>query len=231
MALEGTLYDMPLSDLLHVCGLGAKSGVLRLHANQQHGTMFFWQGTLLDAMIVCSHEHKPTACSDEAVLTMLTWKDAAFIFEHNPATEQFPRRMVHDREWLVLEGLRRGSVPVSVGEMTLDTQFQLATPALHGDHDIHLDILHWRILNMFASPNTIRAACVTTGIAPEKAITLATELAAIGMIEPVRARAVRPRPRAAERNAPRAGLSGSQQRTGPARRKLVDAIMQRIQTL
>lgn len=186
MALEGTLQDMSLSDIFQVFRMGPKSGVLLLHKEPDRGVIYVAEGRLIDAFIVRGAERSIVSTGDEAVLQMLGWDDANFIFRHEIATDRRPVRIQHDTEWLILEGMRRRADPLRsmpYHTITLDTELQLAALPSSAESGVSLDVDQWRVLSQVASGQNLRAICHATGIKPEKVVRIAAELLAIGLVE------------------------------------------------
>jgi hypothetical protein len=186
MALEGTLQDMSLSDLFQVFRMGPKSGVLLLNREEDRGVIYVSEGRLIDAFIVQGTQRNVSATADEAVLQMLGWDNADFVFRHEIATDQRPVRIEHDEEWLVLEGMRRRADPVRAmpyHSITLDTELQLAALPSSAESGVSLDVDQWRVLSQVASSQNLSAICDATGIPPDKTIRIVAELLSIGLVE------------------------------------------------
>lgn len=248
MALEGTLQDMSLSDLFQVFRMGPKTGILLLASTSDRGLIYVAQGRLIDAAIVRSPLRSVIAAQDEAVLQMLTWEEATFIFRHDEAVNQRTVRMKHDSEWLVMEGMRRRSDPSRVlpyHRIDLETRLQLSPIPSSAESGVSLDVTQWRILSQVTNCVNLRAICEITGIDAAMAIRTVTELLAIGLVEIVPPAPPRPEPRAARnaRQSPRldpalVGVGGesddglaSAEQSPPVGRNLIDAIMRRIRGL
>ncbi len=186
MALEGSLQDMSLSDLFQVFRMGPKSGVLVINKEDDRGVIYVSEGRLIDAFIVRGPKRSVVATSDEAVLQMLGWEDAEFVFRHEIATDQRPVRIEHDEEWLVLEGMRRRADPVRsmpYHSITLETELQLAALPSSAESGVSLDVDQWRVLSQVASSLNLKAICDATGIESDKAIRIVAELLSIGLVE------------------------------------------------
>ena len=52
MALEGSLHDLSLIDLLQIIQIGLKTGVLWLNGGAGHGVVYVRAGSLIDAVLV-----------------------------------------------------------------------------------------------------------------------------------------------------------------------------------
>lgn len=251
MALEGTLQDMALGDLFQVFRMGPKTGVLLLSQEGTRGVIYVASGQLVDAALARGAERSVVAAQDEAVIQMLLWDDAAFTFRHDPAVAQRPVRMLHDAEWLVLEGMKRRDDPTQAlpyHRITLDTQLQLSPLPSSAESGVSLDVNQWRILSQVASCPNLRRIGEATGIPPERLTRIVAELLAIGLVEVVPP--ARPEPRPRERRDAVVALSAAGQmhpalvgvgvgdlggtgemRPQPVGRSLLDAVMRRVRGL
>ncbi len=198
MALEGTLRDMSLGDLFQVFRMGPKTGVLLLAHEGERGVIYVASGQLVDAALARGAERSVVAAQDEAVILMLLWDDAAFTFRHDPAIAQRPVRMLHDAEWLVLEGMKRRDDPTQAlpyHRITLDTQLQLSPLPSSAESGVSLDVNQWRILSQVASCPNLRTIGNATGMPPDRLTRIVAELLAIGLVEVVPPPRPEPRPR------------------------------------
>jgi hypothetical protein len=196
MALEGTLQDMSLGDLFQVFRMGPKTGVLLLVAEDQRGIIYVASGRLIDAALVRSTDRAVIAAHEEAVLQMLVWEDASFVFRHDPAVAERPVRVIHDAEWLVMEGMRRRDDPTRAmpyHRLTLETKLQLSPLPSSAESGVSLDVNQWRILSQISSSPNLRTICDASGIPPAQVMRTVAELMAIGLIEVVTPPAAPPR--------------------------------------
>lgn len=251
MALEGTLQDMSLSDLFQVFRMGPKTGVLLLIAGPERGVIYVADGRPIDAALVRGAERTVTAAHEEAIIQMLLWEDASFVFRHDPAVATRAVRITHDAEWIVMEGMRRRDDPTRAlpyHKLTLDTQLQLSPLPSSAESGVSLDVNQWRILSQVSSCPNLRTICDATGIAPAQAIRIVAELMAIGLVEVVvpppapRLRPPTPRPDPVTAVSPAGrlepalagvaatGLSNADERPQVGS-GLLDAIMRRIRGL
>jgi hypothetical protein len=188
MALEGTLQDMSMSDLFQVFRLGPKSGVLLLENDNERGVIYVDRGQLIDAFVVRGPERTVVSTSDEAVLYILDWDDANFVFRHDLSAAGRPVQIQHDSEWLVMESMRRRSDPfraLPYHQITLDTQLQLSPLPTNAESNVSLDVDQWRILSHAANNQNLRTICDITGIEHDKARRIVAELLSIGLVEVV----------------------------------------------
>jgi Domain of unknown function (DUF4388) len=186
MTLEGNLQDMSLADLIQVFRMGPKTGVLLLGGGLERGVIYVSAGRLIDAVLVRGPERQVLATGEEAVLQLLQWEDATFTFRHDLAAGERSVRIVHDSEWLVLEGMRRRTNPLRVLPhqcITPDTQLELTSLPGSAETGVNLNLDQWRILSQVSVYQNVRAICEKTDMAPEQAIRMVTELVAIGLVE------------------------------------------------
>lgn len=239
MALEGSLQDMSLVDLFQVFRMGPKTGVLLLVGGLERGVIYVAEGRLVDAAVVRGTERKVMAAADEAVLQLLQWENATFTFRADHTITQRPVRIVQDHETLIVEGLRRRSTFFSSDghqHLSLDTHIELASLSSSAENGLHLDLDQWRLLSQVSTSRSLREVSEMTGIAPNQALRIASELLAIGLIDI----SAIPRPVAPRRSAqlpsiiqPTAGnqLIPSEPQPSADNRGLLKAIMRRIRGL
>jgi hypothetical protein len=246
MALEGSLRDMSLVDLIRIFRMGSKTGVLKLVGGAERGVVYVSEGSLVDAVLVRGPERQMIATAEDAVICLLQWEDATFTFQHDLSVHQRPARIIHDGEWLVLEGLRRRAHPLQAPatrpRITLDTRLQLAALPGGAESGVNLDLDQWRILSQVAVSENVRDICAKTGMEPELAIRTLSELVAIGFIEiahaspPSAPLLALPAPlHSQQRLPPRSSSDAAPAATNAARptlkRRLLNAIVRRIREL
>ncbi len=186
MALEGTLQDMSLSDLIQVFRMGPKSGVLLIVYADERGVIYVAHGTMIDAVIVQTSNRAIHATGEEAVIQMLTWDNGSFVFSANPSVFERPVRIVRDGEELILEGLRRRKDPAQAlpyHTITLDTRLQLSPLPNKPENGVSLDVNQWRVLSQVASDKDLREICAVTCLGSETVIRTVAELLSLGLVE------------------------------------------------
>lgn len=244
MALEGSFEDMSLADLFQVFRMGSKTGVLLLYNRRERGVIYVAQGGLVDAFVVTGSERQVLATRDEAVLYMLGWASACFIFRHDPAVAARAPRITHDAEWLVLESMRRHNNPqhtIPQYTLTLDTRIQLAPMPGNTESHVSLDVDQWRILSHAANSATVREICADTKMPEVQVIRLVSELLAVGLIDVTTNRvqppARPPKPAHDPANAPihlqpaASASAAPPDAAPPIKRSLLSAILRRVSEL
>lgn len=184
MPLEGSLTDMSLADLFLIFRSGLKTGALLLWRDTDRLLISVRDGRLIDAVLVASADRRVIAIDEEAIIQALQWEQAEFRFHHDLVAGTRPTRITRDSAWLILEALRRGAARrLPYGPISLDTRLDLSTQPLDSDNAIPLDLNHWRILNQVAVCGSLRAVCSESGIAPEQAVLIVSELVALGLVD------------------------------------------------
>jgi len=243
MALEGSLQDMPLVDLIQVFRMGPKTGILLLVGGPERGVIYVAEGRMIDAAVVRGPERQIIAAGEEAVLYLLQWEDATFSFRADAAVARRPVRITQDHEPLVLEGLRRRTAPLHTQphlSITLDTRVELAALSTSAESGVHLDLDQWRMLSQVSASSNLREVSEKTGISPERTLRIASELVAIGLLDvtiqplpvPIQRPSIRPaqHPTSVARN-PAAHPVSAQPQIQTDGRGLLNAIMRRIRGL
>jgi hypothetical protein len=241
MALEGSLQDMSLVDLIHIFRIGSKTGVLLLVNGGERGVVYVSQGRLVDAVLVRGAERSVLAKDEEAVIQLLQWEAASFVFRHDPSVAARAARIVHDGEWLIMEGMRRRENPLRAlphQQITLDSRLELASLPSSAESGVKLDLDQWRILSQVAISQNVREICEKTDMAPDVAIRTVTELVAIGLVEVTPLPAPPPRPRREPARAAQLQPAGGGLAAFPALadvaapgRGLLQAIIRRVRSL
>jgi hypothetical protein len=188
MALEGSLHDLSLIDLLQTFRIGLKTGVLWLIGGAEQGVVYVRAGCLIDAVLVRGPARQVIATADDAVLRLLQWEDARFTFQTDSKVNRRPVRVVHDHEWLMREGRRRRERALQAASeqvIALDTCFVLARQPGGAAGAFKIDLEQWRMLSQVAVSPSAREICARTGVEPDQALASLAQLLAIGLIEVV----------------------------------------------
>jgi hypothetical protein len=185
MALEGSLRDLSLLDLIQLFQNGRKTGVLSLEHGVEQGEVYVRAGCLIDAALLVGPARQVLATADDAMIRLLQWEDAEFAFQPDPTLARRPARMVHDHAWLILEAgrLRERSLELPPGQaISLDTCFTLSSaPGATGA--FRLDLVQWRMLSQVAVSTSARDICSRGGVEPAQALARLAHLLALGLIE------------------------------------------------
>jgi len=102
MALEGTLKDFPLPDIIQLLSLSRKTGAVEIVGSDGFGTgkLYFHQGKVVSAAL----EDLPAA---DAAYAFFTFPGGNFRFYENelPGAQATP--ITISNEFLIMEGIRR----------------------------------------------------------------------------------------------------------------------------
>jgi hypothetical protein len=186
MALEGSLHDLSLVDLIQIVQIGLKTGVLWLNGGAEHGVVYVRAGGLIDAVLVRGPTRQVIATADDAMIRLLQWEDATFTFQPDSKVDRHPARMIHDPEWLVQQALRRreGLLPAQSNQaIALDTCFALSSQPGGANGALKIDLEQWHILGQVAVSPSAREICAKTGLTADRALARLAQLLAIGLIE------------------------------------------------
>jgi len=177
MALEGTLEDMPFADLFDVFRAGRRSGRLLVSREEERGLIFVGSGQLVDAVLVSNLEGENTVYAEDAVIRILSWSEATFVFEHDPTVNQRPRRIERDSAWF-FTALAQVPRPA----ITLRSRLRPLMP----DHDatgpFTLSVDEWRLLSALWEQPSLSMACVELELDSHQVLPLAQSLIDRGLL-------------------------------------------------
>ena len=185
MALEGSLHDLSLVDLIQIFRIGMKTGVLMMVGGSERGVVYVRDGRLIDAVLVRGPQRQVIATADDAVIRLLEWENATFTFQPDPKAQRRQARMAHDGEWLVERTRRRERACPVPGHVQITPETRLALSRHPGGLGgaIDLDLEQWRLLSQVALGQSVRELCARSGVELDLAIGRLTELVAIGLVE------------------------------------------------
>jgi hypothetical protein len=185
MALEGNLQDMSLTDLFQVFRMGNKAGVLLLVHGREQGLIYVRNGELIDAVLLRGSDRQIVAHADEAVIRILQWQNADFVFRHTVSVDERPVRIKHGSDWMVLESIRRNGdafemypgEQISAESHIVLTAAPLSSAVKHG-----LDPEQWRILGLIPECQNVRELSERIGLSVDRTIQHVRVLFAIGLV-------------------------------------------------
>ncbi len=182
MALEGTLNDFPLPDIIQLLSLSRKTGSVEIVGTDGFGTgkLFFQQGRVVSASL---RDLSPL----EAAFEFFTFPNGTFRFlENDPPPGNGPAITVSN-ESLIIDGIRRADEWDQVrGRVeSLDMVLGLVTDPVAGSGDINLKPDEWRVLTMINGRETIRQIARKTEFGDFKTARIIYQLLDSGLIEPL----------------------------------------------
>lgn len=197
MALEGSLQDMSMIDLFQVFQMGPKTGILVLERGTERGVVYVANGALNDAILIRRNEHEVIAIAEKAVLQLLQWDDASFVFTHNPAVHDHTARITHDIDWFIAESERlqkevQQTPQETSNPITLQSQFRLKSHPGMIDSKVHLTLEQWRVLSHVAIDQSLETICYAMGLSVDKILQAVRELVDLGLLEMVSQSASKP---------------------------------------
>ncbi len=186
MALEGTLNDMPLIDLMHVFQSGRKTGRLLLSQSPYKAMLWFLDGAIINAVVLAQSTNAPIHAGEEAVFTLLHWEDGVFKFLHPQPPESYQIHITHSTDWLIIEGLRRheqqSRLP-ACPRITGSTALRLV-PRLAGEEtQISLTLDDWRVLSQLVLETTVDEVVGAIGLSFDQTIGIINRLLALNLVE------------------------------------------------
>lgn len=242
MALEGSLQDMSLIDLFQIFRMSSKTGTLLLDEKNRCGVIYVIAGRLIDAIVVRKLDRRVITVADDAVLHLLCWEDATFVFRHDLDTSEHRTRIIRDSEQLVIESVQRREQAGQVSayqQVTLDSHLALNAAPGGVESSITFSLDQWRILSLISDYDTLRELCFHSSITAEQGLGLASQLVAIGVLDivsPLQAKYTR-NPVSAACQQKTQGLRGTTQHLVAAasrstlQRPLLQAVMRRVRSL
>ncbi len=106
-ALEGTLHDMSVVNLIQVFTISKRDGILVLMMAGVKGVLFLEDGQIIHAAIMLTLTNEVLSQGDSAFYAMLRWHEARFWFSGTPVLAHPARTVTADSSYLLMEGLRR----------------------------------------------------------------------------------------------------------------------------
>jgi hypothetical protein len=156
MPLEGTLTDMPMRDLSQVLRDMHQTGVLSLTTRNEHADIYIADGELRDAIVMFQGDQRVLAVGEAAVRYIARWGAASFVFRHDLAARDQPRRLGAGAHALLCKTTR----------IEANSRVVLGTP-LRGDDSVRLSRLEWRVICQIGSGTTVADLAAQVAISAE----------------------------------------------------------------
>lgn len=244
MSLKGNLIDMSLVDIIQVFDTAKKTGVLLLHSNPLRGVIFSHEGRLIDAAIVDGPTQRVVTVGEDAVVQMLQWDEANFVFRPNASVEERAVRISRNNDWLLLAGLRQRVDPLAALPhqlITPDSWIAVRDLPEDSTKSVLLNMRQWQVFTEISSSGKMCDLCDTLAMEFRDVARVVAELMAIGLVETSQAPmpAARPAPKPIEQRRPqrirlddfdvipRSAISA----IGVSSSKLLDTVIHRIEEL
>ncbi|MDQ2810274.1 MAG: DUF4388 domain-containing protein, partial [Chloroflexota bacterium] len=182
MALEGTLKDFPLPDIIQLLSLSRKTGAVEIVGTDGFGTgrLYFHQGKVVSAAL-------DDLLAPDAAFAFFTFPGGSFRFNENemPADQAAP--ITISNEFLIIEGIRRADEWEKLRERvpSLDLILGLVADPVAGNRDINLKPDEWRVLTMINGRDSVRTIARRTTFGDFKTARIVYHLLLSGLIEPL----------------------------------------------
>lgn len=183
MALEGSLSDMSLIDLLQVFWSSRRTGRLLLTGTSQRAMLWFLDGRTVNAAIVDA-SNAPVARGEEAVFDLLQWEDASFKFLACAPGDRYATVINRSTDWLILEGLRRRDQQTAppIARLELQSRLELVPKLDTHEESVSLSLEEWRILSQLTETTTVEQLAATTGYPTAQTLMIVGRLVALGVL-------------------------------------------------
>jgi hypothetical protein len=182
MALEGTLKDFPLPDIIQLLSLSRKTGAVEIMGSDGFGSgrLYFHQGKVVSAAL---EDMAPL----DAAYSFFTFPGGNFRFYENelPASDAQP--ITISNEFLIMEGIRRADEWQKLRDRvpSLDMVLGLVADPVAGNRDINLKPDEWRVLTMINGRDSVRQIARRTSFGDFKTARIIYHLLSAGLIEPL----------------------------------------------
>ena len=191
-ALQGSLRELALADVLQLLDLGGRTGILRLHhlPDDLHGAILFADGKVRGAAVaraVADAEQRAASSTggavQEAVLLTLGWRHGEFSFvvlDRAPVAATAPALGV---DALLMEAARRADEWAQVADViaTPDVVLALADGEEGGDM-LELGPAAWALLAEIDGERTVRRIAAASGTEPVAVARNARTLVRAGLV-------------------------------------------------
>ena len=180
MALEGTLSDFSLADIIQLISLGRKTGEVVIDAgNNGDGSIFFRGGRIVTARL----SDMPAF---DAIYTFFTFDDGTFRFVEGtePPGDVTPLNV--SNESIIMEGTRRADEWQRLRERisSLDLVVGLMSdPMASGREEINLRPDEWKVLTLVNGQQDIRAIARRSGFGDFKTAKIIYNLMLAGLVQ------------------------------------------------
>ena len=182
MALEGTLKDFPLPDIIQLLSLSRKTGAVEIVGTDGFGTgrLYFHQGKVVSAAL-------DDLLAPDAAYAFFTFPGGSFRFNENEMPNDQAAPITISNEFLIIEGIRRADEWEKLRDRvpSLDLVLGLVADPVAGNRDINLKPDEWRVLTMINGRDSVRTIARRTTFGDFKTARIIHHLLLSGLIEPL----------------------------------------------
>jgi hypothetical protein len=222
MALEGTLSDMSLEDLLRVFAEDRKTGILTITDDQFRGLVVIQAGHPVDAVLMGLADRQVLCTGEEVLITLLTFEQGWFRFQATPTKlVQHHIRIKAPIDLLIFEARQR-AVPREIGGSNVNLEVCLARCVTTGPNAerVKLDRNQWRVLSQITSNSSLHSLREKTGLSASELLTITRALLAHNLVRVVPLGAA---------SLPR--LFTLKERPAPPTKRLIHAVLRHVRAM
>ncbi len=190
MALEGTLQDFSLPDIIQLISLGRKSGaVLLTGPDDERGSIYFRQGRVASATL-------DDMLPQDAIYTFFTWNNGSFSFAEGIEPPDTAIPLTQTNESIIMEGTRRADEWQLLRELvpSLDIVISLMSDPMAGGREINLRPDEWKVLTLVNGHDDVRSIARRSGFGEFKTAKIVYNLLVAGLVQVVEEEAPPPPP-------------------------------------
>jgi Domain of unknown function (DUF4388) len=190
MALEGTLRDFSLPDIIQLISLGRKSGAVRLVGpDTEQGSIYFKNGRITSATMA-------DMLPQDAIYTFFTWNDGSFSFAEGAEAGESVIPLTQSNESIIMEGTRRADEWQRLRERvpSLDIVITLMSDPMAGGREINLRPDEWKVLTLVNGHDDVRSIARRSGFGDFKTAKIVYNLLLAGLVQVMEEEAPLPPP-------------------------------------
>jgi hypothetical protein len=171
MALQGSLQDMSIADLMEVFQEDCKSGQLQVVSRTARAELTIDNGRVISALLFVHNAATPLYSGSEVLSRLHTWQDGEFLFEPFVAKRQVALYTSPSSQ----QRPRSNEPPIVIVQEPEPAPTDAFVTA-------QLSIEEWYLLSACMHTNSLRSAAVASGISLRQALQLANGLAKRGLL-------------------------------------------------
>jgi hypothetical protein len=176
-AIEGSLSEIGLPDVLQLLRVGGKTGTLHLRAGDERGSLYLREGQVV-------HARAAGLEGEEAAYALAAWTDGRFVFE--PGAASPVSTINRSSTALLMEAARRSDEWQLIAERIPSTAHvpEFVVPEGAGDSEgqINLNTREWQLLSKIDGRRSVREIATASGLSNFDAARLLFGLVSTGLI-------------------------------------------------
>lgn len=176
-AIEGSLSEVGLPDVLQLLALGGKTGILHLREGTSEGSLYLREGQIV-------HARSEDLEGEEAAYALAAWSSGRFAFE--PGTTSPATTINRSSTALLMEAARRSDEWKLIAEKIPSTAHipEFVVPEGAGDSEgqINLNTREWQLLSKVDGRRSVREIAAASGLSNFDAARLLLGLVSTGLL-------------------------------------------------